>query len=186
MKYLILLLCLVPMTSVASELTINPIIGYEKYYRFQPAPASSNTRMIYGLRAQYGVPLLSAELELTQGKSSDSTNNAGVIREYDDTRNQARFGLVSTVGLSKFVGFTLRAGARARKDKTVVTESGVSTTYESGTEIDPYAGASLTLALQSYFAVSAGATLTQVDDADGEKQYEVLYSLSASIKFGRF
>jgi hypothetical protein len=171
----------------AAELNISPIIGFERYFRVTPEPARFNTRVIYGASATYGVPLLAAELEVTQGSNTDTVvNSDNTTKTIKDTRTQARFGARSLVGLNQYMGIGFRAGARAREDKSDVNDNGVLSSTNSGIQVEPYFGAWFTLAFSSHLAVSAGATLTRMSNGKGGHDYEMLYSLSGNIRFGQF
>ncbi len=170
----------------AQGLLIEPVVGFEKYYRIEPAPASFQTRTILGVRGTYGVTGLSAELEVTQGTNTSNVLDGAVNKEVKDTRKQLRLGLKSTIPLASFFAFTARAGVRGREDISEITASGVTTIKESGVHVDPYAGAGISIAIASNFALNAGATITQFKDVNDAKDYEVTYTLSGALKFGSF
>jgi hypothetical protein len=170
----------------AQGLLIEPVVGFEKYYRIEPAPASFQTRTILGVRATYGVTGLSGELEVTQGTNTSNVLDGAVNKEVKDTRNQLRLGLKSTIPIASFFAFTARAGARGREDTSEITASGVKTTVESGVHVEPYAGAGISIAIASNLAINAGATITQFKDVNDAKDYEITYTLSGALKFGSF
>jgi hypothetical protein len=173
-------------TVKAQGLLIEPVIGYEKYYRLEPGPPSFQTRTNIGLRGTYGVTGLSGELEITQGSNRSTVLDGSVNKDIKETRSQLRLGLRSTLPLTSFFAITARAGVRGREDTSEVTASGVTTVKKSGVNVDPYAGLGLTVAFGSNFALSAGATLTQIKDENDAKDYEVQYTLSGALKFGSF
>jgi hypothetical protein len=184
--FLPLLFILFAFNVKAQGLLIEPVIGFEKYYRIEPAPASFQTRTILGVRATYGVVALSGELEATQGTNSSNVLDGLVNKAVKDTRNQLRLGLKSTFPLASFFAFTARAGVRGREDKSEITASGVTTIKESGVHVDPYAGAGISIAIAKNLAINAGATITQFKDVNDAKDYEVTYTLSGALKFGSF
>lgn len=170
--------------SHAASVLIEPLYGFEKYYRLTPSP-KFRTRTMLGARATYGVPHLSAELEVTSGEDTETL--VGDPREVKVKREQARLGIRSYFVQSSMIMAFLRLGARGAKDTTTQTAvSGAVTTTEGDVEIDPYLGGGLRINLGTNFALVAGATLTEIKNELEEKDYEVQTSLSASIGVGKF
>jgi len=182
-KNLILLLSLLPLCSFAAGVSIEPMYGTERSARVYPEPITYKSKAFYGIRALYGVPLLSAELEVSQSLSEDSFPVTGEKVKYNTQR--AMLGIRTYPVASKYVGFFFRTGARVQKDVREVTDSaGVTTTTEDPMSLDPYAGAGLTLAFADAFALSAGATLMYNRNAEVAEQYDTQFTLSFTLKTG--
>jgi hypothetical protein len=165
-----------------TQVIVAPIYGYEKYYRVTPSPAKFTTRTIFGARATYGVRYLSAELEATTGNKTEVIS----ATIYENKREQARLGLRSIYG-AKMINMYIRGGARARRDTdTVTTSAGVKTITEGDIEFDPYIGTGLRLVLGSNFSLNAGATVTVIEDSDGNDDYEIQTTISGSFGIGSF
>lgn len=185
MKYLIItLFSLVFINSQAAELKIEPVYSIETTRREYPAPPKQITKTYLGASALYGVPLLSGELELAQSTYTDTFPSTD--SEVTSVTRRAMLGIRSYPIASQYVGFFVRAGARAKQETLKIKESGESRTDELPVYIDPYAGAGLTLAVSNIFALNAGATLVAngSSDADSEDRYDVQYTLSASFRMG--
>lgn len=172
------------LTSVAAELKVEPVYSIETTRREYPEPASQITRTYLGVSALYGVPLLAAELEVAQSTYTDSFPSDD--SEVTSTVRRGMLGVRSYPITSKYFGFFIRAGVRAKQETLDIKESGVKTEKELPTYIDPYAGAGFSIGLSNNFALNAGATLVQNSsaDVDSEDQYDVQYTLSASVRFG--
>jgi hypothetical protein len=181
-KNLLILISLLPLSSFAAGVTFEPMYGSERSARLYPKPTTYKTKGFYGIRGTYGVPLLSAELELSQSLSEDSFPETGEKVKYNTQR--AMLGIKTYPIASKFFGFYFRTGVRAQKDVTEVTKSAVTTKTEAPMSLDPYGGAGLTIALADSFALSAGATLMYNKNADASEQYDTQYTLSFTMKSG--
>lgn len=128
--------------------------------------------------------MLSAELELAQSTYTDTYPSTDT--EVTSVVRRAMLGIRSYPVTSKYFGFFVRAGARAKQENLDIKESGDSRKEERPVYIDPYAGAGLTIALANNFALNGSATLVQNNssDADAEDRYDVQYTLSATLRFG--
>lgn len=93
---------------------------------------------------------------------------------------RASLGIRTTLPVAQFLGAYFRAGGRASRGESVVTNNGVSETKENPARVDPYAGAGLQLAFHSNFALNAGATLIR----NSENKYDTQYTLGLSARFG--
>lgn len=164
---------------------VEPLYGFEKYYRLTPAPAKFRTRTMLGARATYGVPYLSAELEVTSGEDTHNTPTETVTKTVSK-REQARLGFRSNISLASMLHAYVRGGVRGAKDTSSTTESGVTTTTEGDIEIDPYLGAGIRIILGKNFSLNAGVTATQIKDENGDPDYELQTSFSASVAVGKF
>lgn len=182
MKYLILL-TFISLTTYASELKVEPIYSVETTQRQLPEPAKTVVNNYLGVRALYGVPLLSGELEVAQAFRTERFN--ATDEKVDYTTQRAMLGLRSYPIKSQYVGVYFRAGARARKEIRETTDAaGETTTNESDLQLDPYGGAGLTIAFGSVFALNAGATLVYNQEADSAQQYDAVYTFSFSFRAG--
>lgn len=176
----LLLLSLLPLSLLSQELKIEPLYSFEKSYRIEPAPAKYVTRTYLGIRATYGVPLLSGELEVAQSTGTDNfpTTNSKV----DYTTQRAMLGIKSYPFKTKYIGAFFRSGLRAKKEDREITTSGVTTNTEGEIIIDPYAGAGLTVGISSIFALNAGATLVYNRNAPEGKKFDQQLNFSFTIK----
>ncbi len=181
-KLITILLSLSSLNLYAAGLSFEPMYGTERSARLYPKPTTYKTKGFYGLRATYGVPLLSAELELSQSLSEDSFPETGEKVKYNTQR--AMLGIKTYPVASKYFGFYFRTGVRAQKEVTEITKSNVTTKEEAPIGLDPYGGAGLTLAFDDSFALSAGATLIYNKNAEVSEQYDTQYSLSFTMKSG--
>lgn len=177
-----LFLLILPLTTHAAALKIEPVYGIERTQRQYPEPPKYITKTFVGMRAVYGVPLISMEFELGQSLNKEDFPNDNLSVTY--TTQRAMLGIRSYPMKSKYFGVFFRAGARAQKETRDITESGVESQEESPINFDPYGGAGLTLAFANNFALNAGATLIYNRDADASEQYDTQYSFSFTIKAG--
>ena len=135
---------------------LEPIIGYERVQKIEPTP-HTKSRLIYGLRANYGPPILSAEAEITQGKDDESFPDRNLTIEEKATNLMA--GLRSSFNLGGVLSWYLRAGGHARKSEYTRTENGVTTTRDPAVYVSPYAGTGATLNLMGTLTANAGITV---------------------------
>lgn len=166
----------------AAGLGIEPIYGIERSQRMYPEPPTYKTKTFVGLRATYGVSLLSGELEVSQSNSQDEFPDTDEKVKYSTQR--AMLGIRSYPIRSKYVGLFFRAGARAQKETREIDKAGVVTKEEDPINFDPYAGTGLTLAFANNFALSAGATLMYNRNAQASEQYDTQYTFSFTIRAG--
>lgn len=185
MKKLVLcttFLTLFSLISEAAALKIEPVYGIERTQRQFPEPPKYVTKTFLGMRAVYGVPIISAEFEVGQSISREDFPEDNLDVTY--TTQRAMLGIRSYPIRSKFIGIFFRAGGRAQKETRDITEAGVETKEESPINFDPYAGTGITLAFADNFALNAGATLVYNRDADAAEQYDTQYTFSFTIKAG--
>lgn len=185
MKY-ILFLCflLSALPSFAqSSFTIKfePLYGVEHTLNRYPEPARYSTRTFFGARILAGTTLLSAELEGTQ--SNDRRDYPSQNLKTEDQVQRAMLGLRTTIPATSWLGTFARAGVRASKEKTIITNTATDTqeTKEPPLQFDPYAGAGIQLALGSALAANAGATWIFIN----EGKPDVQYTLGLTMKFGQ-
>lgn len=185
MKKLLLsatLLCLSTPQTQAADLKIEPVYGIERTQRQFPEPPKYITKTFLGMRAVYGVPLISAEFEVGQSINKEDFPSDDLEVTY--TTQRAMLGIKSYPIRSQYMGVFFRLGGRAQKETRDIKEAGVETTEESPINFDPYGGAGITLAFANNFALNAGATLIYNRDADAAEQYDTQYSFSFTIKAG--
>lgn len=158
-----------------------PLYGVEHTQNRFPEPARFSTRTFFGLRVLAGVPLLSGELEATQ--SNGRRDYPSENQKIEDQVQRAMIGLRSTYAIASYLGFYLRAGARATQQKTTITDTLTNTVEVKEPDLywDPYAGTGLQLALASNLALSAGATWIFPKDSKPDVQY----TFGFTVKFGR-
>ncbi|MCT4642180.1 MAG: porin family protein [Bacteriovoracaceae bacterium] len=164
----------------SAELKVEPLYSFEKTYRIEPAPAKFVTRTYIGARGTYGVPLLSAELEVA--RSEDSDTFPAQVKKVDYETYRAMLGLKSYPFTFSYGGVYFRAGARAKKESVTTTISGVETKNEGEIVLDPYAGAGITIAFSNMFALNAGVTLVYNRDAPSNEQFDRQTTFSFTIK----
>ena len=181
MKILILATCFTS-AIFAQTLKVEPLYGFERTYRIEPAPAKYVTRNYLGARATYGTSLLSGELEVSQSEDKDSFPDSNQSIEYTIIR--ALLGIKSYPIRSEYFGAYARAGGRYRKEDRTIETNGVTTEDKGEGKIDPYAGAGLTVALNNFFALDAGVTYIYNDDMPSGKEWDRQLSLSISFKLG--
>lgn len=180
---LLILLTLFSFLSFSSEVKVEPIYSVETTQRQFPEPAKTVVNNYVGLRALYGVPLLSAELELAQAFRTENIN--ATSEKVDFTTQRAMLGVRSYPIRSKFIGIYFRAGARARKEIRETTDiNGNTEKDESDIQYDPYGGAGFTLVFGKVFALNAGATLVYNKDADSSQQYDAVYTFGFTFRTG--
>lgn len=167
----------------AAELKIEPVYGVERTQRELPAPARYRTSTFLGMRALYGVPAFSLEVEVNQGTSKEDSPADNLEVTYIDQK--ALIGFRSYPIHSKYLGWFLRFGARAQKNKREIVENGVQTNEEDPLSFDPYAGTGITLVAGSNFALNAGATMIYNRNAEDEaEKYDTRYTFSFTIRAG--
>jgi hypothetical protein len=182
MKTLIIII-LFSLSTFAAELKVEPVYSVETTQRQLPEPAKTVVNNYLGLRGLYGVPLLSAELEVAQAFRTENIN--ATSEKVDFTTQRAMLGIRSYPIKSKYVGIYFRAGARARKEIRETTDAlGNTEKTESDIQYDPYGGAGLTLAFGNAFALNAGATLVYNKEADSAQQYDAVYTFGFTFKAG--
>jgi hypothetical protein len=166
---------------IFSSVRFEPLYGVEHTQNRYPEPARYTTRSFFGARVLAGAPLLSLELEATQ--SNDRRDYPSQNQKVEDEIQRGMVGLRSTYGFSSFLGFYLRAGGRATKQKTTITNTATNEkeVKEPPLNWDPYAGTGLQIALAQNFALSTGATWIFVDDGPADVQY----TFGMTIKFGQ-
>ena len=167
-----------------SAFVFEPIYGVERTQVEYPKPSRYVTRSLFGARALYGVRLLSAELEYT--RSDDTRTYTEDDYKVHDTVERLMLGTRSTFAISSFLGWWLRFGVRASKNKAEITDQGVESTENPPIEYDPYAGTGLTLAVGPMFALNAGATMIFTDGFPSTKKYDVQYTFGFTVKVGKF
>jgi hypothetical protein len=178
-QFIILVISLILyQTAFAAEerLIFEPIYGIETTLVRYPEPARYVTRATYGARVLYGTTLLSGEGEVTVAKSRKDYSGTTV----EDSAERLSLGVRSTIPLSTFMGFYLRAGGRASQGETEITTGGVTETKDQALRIDPYAGAGIQVALGSSLAFNAGVTMIR----NFENKYDAQYTLGLSARFG--
>lgn len=181
MKNLIILsLSFLSLSLLAQELKIEPLYSFEKSYRIEPAPAKYITRTYIGIRATYGVPLLSGELEVAQSTGTDDFPASNSKIDY--TNQRAMLGIKSYPFKTQYIGAFFRSGLRAKKEDREVTTAGNTTSTEGEIIIDPYAGAGVTIGISSIFALNAGATLVYNRNAPEGKKFDQQLNFSFTIK----
>lgn len=171
-----------PNIAQSAALRIAPVYGIERTQRQFPEPPKYVTKTFLGMRAVYGVPLISMEFEVGQSISKDDFPANDMSVTY--TTQRAMLGIRSYPIRSKYIGVFFRAGGRAQKETRDITEAGVKTKEENPVNFDPYAGTGITLAFANNFALNAGATLVYNRDASASEQYDTQYTFSFTIKAG--
>lgn len=168
----------------ASELKVEPLYSIERTLRAYPAPSKMVTNYYLGLKAIYGVPLISAEFEVAQSTRVENFQEDG--KKVDYTNQRLMLGARSYPYKTEYIGVYLRAGARAKKEIRETSENGDNTLSDSGIDLDPYAGVGLTVQFGEIFSMNAGSTLAYNKNATGsDSQYDIINTLSFSMKAGK-
>lgn len=163
-----LFLALTTTVSFAKErdnLSIRPIVGFERVQKFVPSP-SMKTRLTYGVEAIYKLPIGDAEAEVTRAEDDSVDLGVSPTIKYKDEELKARIGLRGTAG-SGFFSAYLRGGAQGRQNKQTKTVSGVSTTTTTISKVQPYIGTGLGIHVGSYFSLDAGVTVVYTPTTKG-------------------
>ncbi len=183
-KFLALVCGLITLPALAESafsIRLEPLYGVEHTNNQYPEPARYSTRTFFGARVLAGYTLLSLELEGTQanGRRDYPSQN----QKTEDQAQRAMVGLRSTIPTTQWLAVFARAGARASKEKTTITDTstGEKIVKEPPVQIDPYAGAGIQLALSNILAASAGATYIFTDSGKPDVQY----TLGMTLKFGQ-
>ncbi len=155
--------------------------GFENMYRKTPEPPKFIRSTTIGARATYGVPYLSAELEVSRGTNTEDQFSPS--KKIETTRESARLGIKSEYRMAQLLSVYVRLGARAKKDIFESTVSGVTEKTESPVDVDPYFGTGLRFRIGQEFSLNAGATATEVINEDGQKEYEMQTTLSWTMGF---
>jgi len=181
-KLITTLLFLLSLSSFAAELQIEPVYGVERTQKEFPKPARYKTETFLGVRALYGVPAFSFEVELNQSKSIEKFPDSDLEVTYNGQK--ALVGFRSYPINGQYMAWYLRFGARGQQQSRDIVEAGESRTEKDPIQFDPYAGTGLTLRAGKNFALNAGATLVYNRNAEASEQYDTRYTFSFTIKAG--
>lgn len=158
------------------KLSVEPLVGYERVQKVLPERGTKD-RMFYGARVVAGFLILAAEAEYIRGE--DTEESGGVT--FKDTDDKAKLGLRSGLGLGRLFQLTGRGGVQAKKNRHEETEDGDTEVTVSKVTYDPYAGASLRMALSRNLAVVGDVTAVFGEFPDMSKN-EYQTSLAFSIR----
>lgn len=163
----------------AGNLTVEPIVGYERVQKLEPTARTKN-RFYYGVRGSYGVPLLSAEAELTRAEDSESFADRDL--KLEETSTSLMLGVRSHFNHQGILGAFLRAGGHARQSEIEKTQDGVKTVDKPSVRLSPYAGAGLNIRLASYFRLNAGVTAIFTGEPKGDdREYRTSLGFSLNL-----
>ncbi|MBH47367.1 MAG: hypothetical protein CME71_04270 [Halobacteriovorax sp.] len=158
---------------------LDPIVGYERVQKLEPTP-HMKSRLIYGLRANYGPPIFSAEAEITQGKDDEAFPTQDLVIEEKVTN--AMLGLRSSFNFGGMLSWFLRAGGHARKSEYTRTQSGVTTVREPAIYVSPYAGTGASFNLMGNFTANAGYTVIFTGKPKGsDREYQTTLGFAIKI-----
>lgn len=155
-----------------------PIVGLERVQKIEPA-GETKDRFIYGLRMNYGMPILSAEFEITQGK--DTENFADRDLTIKESTTSLMLGLRSSYQLANSLYFYLRGGAHGRRNERERIENNISTKTTPAVYLNPYAGTGLTISVMEMLSINAGVTVIFTGQPRGSEQ-EYQTSLGFTLK----
>lgn len=161
------------------SLEIEPIVGYEHIQKLVPY-RHTKERIVYGARVLAGIPLISAEAELTRGTDTELFPDRGLATK--DTTDKAKLGLRATFRLIGVVYGFGRAGGQASKNRHEETRAGVTTVTEEPIYLKPYVGAGLRARLTHHFRFDADFTVI-FHDTHNWKYYEYQTSAGFAIVF---
>lgn len=139
----------------ATEIAVEPIVGYERVQKIFPTPHTSD-RLMYGARARVGIPLLSLEAEYTRGSDTESFPADSLTTS--DTDDKIKLGLRSSFRMNNFFSFQLRAGAQAKRNIHTDTNSGVTTQIVGPIVYNPYGGLGLTSKIAKNLEITGSVT----------------------------
>ena len=173
-------LLLIPFSgSSAASAQFEPIVGYERVQKFEPT-ARTKERLIFGGRGSYGVPLLSAELEVTRGNDTEDFPSRNLTIE--ETATNVMLGLRSRVYHGSIFRFYLRGGGHARKREIERTENGVTTEREPAVFVSPYAGTGIRMELNNMLELNAGVTAIFTGKPKGsDREYQTTLGFAFRI-----
>lgn len=160
--------------------TVEPIVGYERVQKFTPTQHTKE-RLVIGARVTAGMPLISAEGEFTHATDTEDFTSP-IVQTIQETEERARVGARSTLKLSGFVNFFVRAGGQARLVRRDTTISGVTTTVMDPIRYNPYAGAGLRITVSNNIALNADLTVTFRAFPD-MTQNDYMTTASVSVSF---
>ena len=168
-------------SSSGNNLSISPIIGVERIQKMMPSP-SMKTRTIFGARAVYKFPIVSAEAEYTHGQ--DSAYDQATSSTYQDTGDKLKLGLVEEFSLGSFMSTHLRGGAQAAQDKLTKTVNGANSTTVTTTKVNPYIGTGVVFHIMQAFSLTADVTVVYIPaKTSGLSDYEVEPSVGFVLSF---
>lgn len=145
-------------------------MGFERVQKVTPTPRTK-TRMFYGLRALYGVPLLSAELQVTQAKDNETLEEGNLLLK--ETATTGMLGIYSSFNHASMLSSYFRAGGHGRKTEIEQTRAGETTKSEPSVRLSPYAGAGLNFRLAQFFSLTAGLTVIFTGEPQGsDREYQ--------------
>ncbi len=155
-----------------------PIIGLERVQKIEPA-GETKDRFIYGLRMNYGMPILSAEFEITQGKDTENFSDRNLTIKESTTN--LMLGVRSSYQLGQSLYFYLRGGAHGRRNERERIENDVSTETTPAVYLNPYAGTGLSIHVLEMLSINAGVTVIFTGQPRGsEREYQT--SLGFTLK----
>lgn len=161
------------------NLTVEPIVGYERVQKIEPTARTTN-RFYYGVRASYGIPLLSAEAEITRAEETERFYEEDL--KIEETSTTLMLGVRSNFNHQGMIGAYLRAGGHARKSEIEKTQDGVKTSDDPAVRLSPYAGTGLNIRLARYFSLNAGVTVIFTGEPKGsDKEYRTSLGFRINI-----
>jgi hypothetical protein len=178
--------CLFPTFAHAADYrgityTVEPIVGYT--YQRNADPVGTKLALTYGARVVAGYKILSGEAEYTIA-NTDSEFPTTPERIQIKTE-EIRAGLRSTYSLGSFLDWFLRGGAEVQRTHTKDTVAGVLTESDSPSDVYPYVGTGVSIALGSTLDLNADVTAT-VKDLHDMKQNEYRTTVGIQIAVGGY
>ena len=179
-KVILILLTTFPLLQAQAAktdlLTINPIVGYERVQKTQPTPHTSS-RLIYGIGAKYGPPILKVEGEITRGSDSESYPDQDLTIK--ETATNLMLGIHSTFNSGSFLSWYLRGGGHARKVDQERTQNDVTTESDPAVYLSPYAGSGITLNLFDKVSINGGITVIFIGHPKAtDLEYQTTFGVS--------
>ena len=132
--------------------SITPIVGYERVQEIVPKPHTKD-RLTYGARATAGLPIISLEVEYTQGQSSEDFRPSPDLMTKDSAQN-LKVGARTKIPLTSMIHAIGRAGVQATKDHHEETVGGVTTAVDQPIVYKPYAGVGFSVGLTPKIAAT--------------------------------
>jgi hypothetical protein len=168
-------------SSERSNLSISPIIGFERVQQMLPTP-TMKTRAIFGAQALYKLPVAALEAEYTHGQNTN--DDAGTNTSYKYTDDKLKLGLRGGFGIGQFLSSHLSGGAQATQSKVTKTVNSTTSTSETTTKVNPYVGTGIAVHLLNTFTLSADITVVyKPTSTQGLSDFEYQPALGIGISF---
>ena len=160
MKKIFYLLFLISFTSWGKEhlgngFVLTPIIGFEQIKQLAPT-VTSQTRIIYGAKLLFPLPISTIELEYTHGQNTVTDLSTQTSYKFID--DKLKLGLIGYANLGPFITTHLRGGAQLSTSKDTKTTATNVSTQDTISKVNPYLGTGLSLHFYQYLSINGSLT----------------------------